>query len=163
MSTIDWTRFTCAIPVNAPMKDLYAAWTSAAALERWFLRKAVFKGADGKNLGRSATITKGCSYVWEWYGYDGREKGLITKANGKDHLQFTFASSVVDVRLKKHRKAVVVELIQSGIPTDNDSKKNIRLGCHVGWTFWMANLKSVHEGGLNLRNTDESIKGMINN
>ena len=163
MSTIDWTSFTCRIPVKARMKDLYDAWTNAAAIEKWFVRKAVYKGADKKALGRSTTITKGCTYTWEWYGYEGMEQGSITKANGKDHLQFTFASSMVDVRLKKRGRNVIVELTQSGIPTDAASKKNIRLGCHVGWTFWMANLKSMVEGGPNLRNTDGSLKGMINN
>lgn len=163
MSSIDWTSFTCRIPVKAPMKDLYSAWTNAATIEKWFVRKAVYKGADKKAVGRSTTITKGCTYAWEWYGYDGVEKGSITEANGKDHLQFTFANSVVDVRLKKVKSNVIVELTQSGIPTDDVSRKNIRLGCHLGWSFWMVNLRSMYEGGINLRNTDESLKGMLNN
>ena len=91
------------------------------------------------------------------------EKGTVKQANGKDHVQFTFAGSLVDVRLRKEGKVVIVELIQSGIPTDPASKKNVRLGCHVGWTFWLANLKSVYEGGLNLRNTNQELTGMVNN
>jgi uncharacterized protein YndB with AHSA1/START domain len=163
MSTIDWTRFTCKIPVRASMKELYAAWTTTSEIEKWFLRKAIYKGADKKTLGRTAAIAKGCTYSWEWYGYEGIEEGSIKIANGKDHLQFTFASSTVDVKLTKQGKDVIVELTQRGIPTDEDSKKNIRLGCHVGWTFWLANLKSVYEGGVNLRNTNEELTGMVNN
>lgn len=163
MSAIDKKRFTCRIPIRAGIKELYTAWTTTSEIEKWFLRKAVYKCMDKKTVGRSASITEGCNYTWEWYGYDGIEKGKIMVANGKDHLQFTFARSVVDVTLEKRGKEVIVELTQSGIPADASSQKDIRLGCHVGWTFWLANLKSVYEGGLNLRNTNEELTGMINN
>lgn len=163
MSKIDWTNFTVRIPVKAPMKKLYDAWTRASELENWFLRRAAYKGADKKPVRRTAAITKGCTFQWEWYGYDGVEKGVVKQVNGKDHVQFTFAGSLVDVRLRQLEKEVIVELVQSAIPTDPASKKNVRMGCHVGWTFWLANLKSVYEGGINLRNTNEELKGMINN
>ncbi|MEO8066254.1 MAG: SRPBCC domain-containing protein [Flavobacteriales bacterium] len=163
MSTIDWTSFTIRIPVRATMKGLYAAWTRASNLEDWFLRKASYTGADKKAVRRTAAIAKGCTFAWEWYNYDGVEKGIVRQANGKDHVQFTFAGSLVDVRLKQVGKDVIVELVQSAIPTDPASKKNVRLGCHVGWTFWLANLKSVYEGGVNLRNTNEELTGMVNN
>jgi len=145
------------------MKKLYTAWTSAAELEKWFLRQALYTGVDKKPVRRTVNATKGCAFQWEWYGYDGVEKGVVKEANGKDHVRFTFANSLVDVHLRQVGKEVVVELVQSGIPADPASKKNIRLGCHVGWTFWLANLKSVHEGGVNLRNTNEELTGMVNN
>lgn len=163
MSRIDWTSLTVRIPVKARIKDLYNAWTRPSELEEWFLRKAAYKSVDKKPLRPSASATKGCTFEWEWYGYDGVEKGVVKQANGKDHVQFTFANSLVDVRLRQVGKEVIVELVQSGIPTDPASKKNIRIGCHVGWTFWMANLKSVYEGGVNLRNTNEELIGMVNN
>lgn len=163
MSRIDWTSFTVRIPVKASMKELYAAWTRSAELEHWFLRKATHTGTDKKPLRRTSSVTKGCTFAWEWYGYDGVEHGVVKEANGKDHLRFTFAGSLVDVRLQQVGKDVVVEIVQHGIPTDPSSKKNIRMGCHVGWTFWIANLKSVYEGGLNLRNTNDELTGMVNN
>lgn len=163
MSKIDWTRFTIRIPVRASMKDLYNAWTRPGELEEWFLRRADYTGTDGKPVRRSSSAVKGCTFEWEWYGYDGVEKGKVIQANGTDRVQFTFAGSRVDVNLKKVGPDTIVELVQSGIPTDPASKKNVRLGCHVGWTFWMANMKSVYEGGLNLRNTNEALSGMVNN
>lgn len=163
MSRIDWTSFTVRIPVRASMKELYGAWTRSGELEKWFLRKAGYTGFSRKAMRRTAHATKGCAFQWEWYGYDGVEKGVVKEANGRDHVRFTFASSMVDVRLRQVGKEVIVELVQSGIPTDPASKKNIRLGCHVGWTFWLANLKSVYEGGVNLRNTNDELTGMVNN
>lgn len=164
MSKMDWTAFTLRIPVRASKAALYKAWTTAAELEHWFLRKARHTGPDGRALKPNARITKGGTYVWEWFGYDGMEEGRILEANGKDHLRFTFAGEChVDVRLRTAGKQVIVELVHSKIPTDEASKRNIWIGCLRGWNFWLTNLKSVYEGGLNLRNEDTSLKGMLNN
>ena len=56
----------------------------------------------------------------------------------------------------------MVELIQDHIPTDDESKVNIRLGCHTGRSFYLVNLKSVYEGELDLRNKDVDMGGMTN-
>lgn len=163
MSKIDWSKFTLRIPVRASRTALYKAWTTRAELEHWFLRRAELTGADGRPLKRTEKVTEGCTFTWEWYGYDGREEGRIMKANGRDHLRFTFADPMVDVILKKQGSRVVVELTQSGIPTDGSSRRDIWIGCHRGWTFWLTNLKCVHESGHNLRNTNAALKGMLNN
>jgi hypothetical protein len=34
--------------------------------------------------------------------------------------------------------------------------------CGLGWTFYLANLKSILEGGLDLRNKNPEIQKMIN-
>ena len=57
----------------------------------------------------------------------------------------------------------LVELTQVEIPLDKESKRNIRLGCAFGWTFYLLNLKSVIEGGLDLRNKDMELIGVVNN
>ena len=57
---------------------------------------------------------------------------------------------------------LLVNLTQKNIPTDDFSKINIRLGCDSGWSFFLVNLKSVYEGGLDLREKNERQKGMVN-
>lgn len=164
MSKIDRTSFTLRIPVRASKATLYKAWTTAGELERWFLRSAKLRDADDRPLKGTTPITKGGSYAWKWYGYDGVEEGRILEANGKDHLRFTFAGDcLVDVKLVTKGRQVVVELVHSKIPTDDASFRNIYIGCLRGWTFWLANLKSVYEGGLNLRNENAALSGMLNN
>lgn len=164
MKNFNWTRFTLKIAVRANLADVYNAWTRSADIERWFLSKSVFTGPDNKRVGRKASVTKGGTWTWEWFGWEHTDQGRITEANGKDHLQFTFAGECpVDVRLKKQGKDVIVELTQSKIPTDDSPKQNIRLGCHTGWSLFLLNLKSVYEGGIDLRNKDTELKGMVNN
>ena len=164
MKDFNWKKFTRRINIKAPIANIYSAWTKASELERWFLAKAEFFDESGNNIDRNHSVQKGSTYAWSWFLYDAVENGKITEANGHDHIQFTFAGNcIVDILLTSLDNRVTVELCQSNIPTDDNSKKNIRLGCEAGWSFFLVNLKSVSEGGLDLRNKDESLKGMINN
>lgn len=164
MKTFNWQTFTKRIAIKAPKKDLYNAWTVPQEIEKWFLSKAEYHNASGTIVDKSKNISQNDSYQWSWYGYDVIEKGKVLEANGKDLIEFTFAGDCpVRVSLTEEGNNTIVILTQSDIPTDDQSKRGIRLGCDSGWSFFLVNLKSVYEGGLDLRNKDESLKGMLNN
>jgi uncharacterized protein YndB with AHSA1/START domain len=164
MKNFDWTKFTRKVAIEANIQTLYDAWAIPSELERWFLSDASFLNIEGKVKDKTQRIKAGDSYRWQWYLWDATETGNITKANGKDHLQFSFASTcLVDVHFELYEKGTIVSLTQSLIPTDDESKQNIRLGCDQGWSFYLVNLKSVYQGGLDLRNKDPKLKPMLNN
>nr|WP_121272602.1 SRPBCC domain-containing protein [Pedobacter schmidteae] len=163
MENFDWTAFTIRILVKADLPALYDAWTKPSEIEKWFLKNAVFYNA-GREIDKENSIKEGFTYEWKWYLYDDLEKGRINVANGKDFLQFTFAGEcLVDVELSLQEEYVEVKLTQKNIPTDDRNKQYTRLGCHGGWSFYLINLKSVYEGGLDLRNKDTRFKPMLNN
>lgn len=164
METYDWTTFTKRIPVSAGTGSLYTAWTTRAGLEKFFLRKAEFKSSENTMRNPNEYVQVGDSYEWMWFGYDDDtiERGQVLEVNGKDFLKFTFGKAgVVSIELKQEEGETVVELIQSEIPTDERSKVYYHLGCSEGWTFYLANLKSVAEGGLDLRNKNEKLKRVV--
>lgn len=164
MTNFDWTTFTRNIAVKAKLSDIYNAWTKASHIETWFLSNAIYLDTNKVPIGKDKPIEKGYTYEWNWFLFDITENGRITDANGKDFIQFTFAGEcLVDVKLSMHDDYVIVELTQKNIPTDDNSKQGIRLGCDSGWSFFLVNLKSVYEGGLDLRNKDFNLKGMLNN
>lgn len=163
MKTYDWTSFKRKIAIKSDLKTIYNAWTTSSEIEKWFLSKAKFL-KDEMPISSIENVSPECLYEWNWYLYEGLGEGIIIKANAKDHLQFSFAGDcIVDVNLTEQDDYVIVELTQKDIPTDNESKRSIRLGCDFGWFFYLLNLKSVYEGGLDLRNKDEELKGMLNN
>lgn len=164
MENFDWTRFTVRIPVNAAKQALYDAWTIPSEIEKWFLSNASFQDLNEEPIDKHATVQKGFSYAWQWYGYDITEYGTVTEANNDNFLAFTFAGEcVVEVRLiENENDGIIVTLTQHSIPVDDKSKRDYRLGCHSGWSFFLVNLKSVYEGGLDLRNKNDDLKGMIN-
>lgn len=164
MDDFDWTQFSKRIFINADINTVYDAWTKTEEIEKWFLSKAVFISKTGKSIIPTENISLGCTYKWNWFAQNHLEEGIVKTANGTDVIAFTFAGDgIVEVRLSTANNQTLVELTQSQIPLDNNSKENIRLGCAFGWTFYLINLKSVLEGGLDLRNKDTELKGVVNN
>jgi uncharacterized protein YndB with AHSA1/START domain len=164
MKNFDWTRYTKRIAVRAPLHLIYAAWTTTEELERWFLEQVKFYDKDNNLTAKQVSAENGAAYEWKWHLYNDIMKGRILEANGKDFLRFTFeGESIVEVTLTTDREYTLIELTHKNIPTDDESKQHIRLGCASGWTFYLINLKSVYEGGLDLRNKDEHLPVMINN
>ncbi|TKC05960.1 SRPBCC domain-containing protein [Pedobacter frigoris] len=164
MENFDWTSFTKRIAIKAKMSDIYNAWTKSAELEKWFLKKAGFYNSNKKAVSKYINASGGNSYEWTWYLYPDAMTGSIKSANGRDFVQFTFEGScMVDIKLSESKGYTIVELKQHEIPTDDQSKQFVRLGCSNGWAFYLVNMKSVYEGGIDLRNKDKNLDPMINN
>ncbi len=164
MQNFDWTSFTLKIAIKTSIDTLYNAWASSAEIEKWFLSTAEFYNEEKQVCNRNSPVNTHCTYKWTWFLYDDTETGKITQANGSDLFEFTFAGDcLVTIKLATENDHTVVTLTQHNIPTDDNSKRNIRLGCHNGWSFYLVNLKSVYEGGLDLRNKDNRFKPMVNN
>lgn len=163
MENFDWTSFTKRIAVKASLAEIYAAWTVAAKLEQWFLERVAFR-TDNGSPEHTQAVQSGTQYDWYWYLEKTPMQGKMLQANGRDFVQFTFeGSSLVDVRLSTLDEYVIVELRHYNIPQDDHSRQHIRLGCSSGWAFYLHNLKSVYEGGIDLRNKDPKLGVMINN
>lgn len=164
MKNFDWTQFSKRVFINADVPSVYAAWTKSGELEKWFLSKATFHSKEGIEVSPSEQVQSESSYQWNWFAQNHSEDGRVVQANGKDFFEFNFAGNCkVEVRLTAVKDQTLVELVQKEIPGDDQSKENIRLGCAFGWTFYLLNLKSVLEGGLDLRNKDTELIGVVNN
>lgn len=166
MSTsYDWSKFIVRININAPVEKLYKAWATREGMEYWFLRLCEYKQSDGSTYDNAALVKAGDSYKWLWYGYgdDTAEHGEILEANGKDVFKFRFGKAGdCTVRIFTEENETIVELVQDNIPTDGNGMHSFHVGCNGGWTFYLANMKSLYEGGIDLRNRNEKLKRMIN-
>jgi uncharacterized protein YndB with AHSA1/START domain len=165
MADFNWKTFTVRVPVKAPVEKLYWCWATREGMEYWFLRLSEYKKPDGSLRGNNETVQKGDSYKWLWHGWgdDIAEQGTILDCNGKDHFRFSFGKAGnCDVTIKQEEGQIIVELVQDDIPDDEQGRQYYQLGCKTGWTFYLANLKSLLEGGIDLRNRDENLKNVIN-
>ena len=164
MQTHDWSQFLLRIPINASLQTIYDAWSSQEALESWFLRKAEFKGPDGRTKDIKARIEINDVYEWMWHGWPDEiiERGTIIQANGKDLIKFSFGKAGnVTVTVNEEQGKNVLQLQQDEIPTDENGQVNYHIGCTKGWVFYLANLKSILEGGIDLRNREVELKDVI--
>ena len=161
----DWKQFTKRITIKAPSKSIYDAWATQQGLESWFLRLAQFKKPDGNFRPKNSHIEKGDQYKWLWFGYDDSmaEEKEILSANGWDQLQFSFSGGcIVTVSIKQEEGETICELVQQMPMDDVNEQQYFFIECGKGWTFYMTNLKSILEGGPDLRNKNVHIQQVIN-
>lgn len=155
----DWARFTICIYIAAPPAKVYDAWTTARGLCSWFLEGAAFFPDDSRR--KTATIRAnraraGDRFIWTWFYKGGTsiEESVIA-ARAPGHFRFGFGDGMeVEVRIERASRGAMVTLVQHNIPTSARRRVEYHMGCRVGWTFFLANLKSVLEGGADLREKD---------
>ena len=165
MKEFDWSVFNVRIPVTASKSDIFERWNSPAGLESWFLRNALAFDKDGHEKSKDEVFEPGDNYMWYWHGWDDEtvEKGTILENNQQNRLKFSFGKAGnVTVEIKEEGGYILIELTQDEIPIDEKGKEYYHLGCKTGWTFHLTNMKSIIEGGLDLRNKDTGLKNVIN-
>jgi uncharacterized protein YndB with AHSA1/START domain len=161
----DWSRFTVRININAPTDKLFRAWASRSGMESWFLRLSEYKKPDGSLRENDELVDKGDTYKWLWHGYPDEmaEYGEIVDCNGEDLFKFSFGKAGnCTIKIYKEKGETIVELVQDNIPVDEDGMYNWHVGCKTGWTFYLANMKSVYEGGIDLRNKNVNLQQVLN-
>jgi uncharacterized protein YndB with AHSA1/START domain len=162
MDNLDWSKFNRRINIAKDESQIFNYWISQEKIERWFLSKAEFIDKNGKVKDRNREIEKGDRYVWIWHGSDDVAEGEILENNGKDFLEFTFLGCIVSVKVQIENSENVIELTQRSIALDEKSRMRDYVGCSGGWTFYLANLKSILEGGIDLRNRNNDLVDVIN-
>ncbi len=165
MSNHEWQQFTTRININAPVERIYRSWATREGMEFWFLRHCEYKRPDGQLRTGTVFVEKGDQYTWRWHGWSDEttEHGHILDCNGKDHLKFSFGKAGnCTMRIRLEQQQSIVELLQENIPDTEEGKRTWYVGCKTGWTFYLANLKSLLEGGIDLRNKDVNLQQMLN-
>jgi uncharacterized protein YndB with AHSA1/START domain len=160
----DWSFFTKRIYLHSSLEEAYAAWSVPEKIETWFLEKPFFID-QGKKIKASQQVAKGYHFRWKWHNWELEEAGKVLHANGKDEIIFTFGvGGEVAIKLVPHHTSIELILTQKNIPTDEESRMNIFVGCATGWTFWLTNLKAwleygitLHEKGLKQDQTDQLV------
>lgn len=153
-------KFTITADIDTEdVRSVYLMCATPKGLESWFLGEANFYAIGKRLRDKGELIIKEDTYEWFWYGHDGSERGMVIETNEIDLFKFTFsAKSIVTISLKSTKGLTLVELTQENIPQDNDLDTNLYVQCQIGWTFYLANLKSVMEGGVDLRNKRADVK-----
>jgi uncharacterized protein YndB with AHSA1/START domain len=158
-----WSEFKLRVNINAPIEKAYAAWATPDGLESWFLKRAdLIAGTTLRQRGDKAQ--KGDEYEFRWHGYsdDMPVKGKVIAADGKSQFTFTFSQDLpVSVSIYRECEETIVELIEKFDPTEEEVVRKHYLGNMKGWIFYMINLKSVLEGGLDMRNRKVELTNVL--
>lgn len=161
----DFSQFKLRVSVKTSVENAYRAWASPAGLQSWFVGIMQFTTPDGHTRTGEDMVQAGDEYTC--YNRNSPTsllvKGKILKANGRDLFCFTFSKECpVTITIFTEHGETIVELIESNLPTDEETMRRHYFGDSKGWIFFLTNLKSVLEGGLDLRNKNSDITNVIN-
>ncbi len=164
LADTDFSQFKLRVNIKTSIENAYRAWTTSAGLNAWFLGGLVFTDENGVQRPDDSPAQANDDYTCYFANKPDvvAIKGKVLQANGKDIYSFTFSKGCpVSITIYSEYNQTIVELFESKLPTDEETIKRHYVGDSKGWIFYLTNLKSVLEGGLDLRNRNEEIKNVI--
>jgi uncharacterized protein YndB with AHSA1/START domain len=164
LTNSDFSEFKLRVNINTTIENAYRAWATPSGLESWFLRKAIFNDKKGAVRSGDSLVKEDDEYTMVFHGYPDSvaEKGKVLKVNNKDLFSFTFSKGCpVTISIYSEHGETIVELFESKLPTDEETIKRHYVGDSKGWIFYLTNLKSILEGGIDLRNKNEALTNVI--
>ena len=139
----DWTKFFLRIAIDTSPEKVFQAWTDDKIVTKWFTVKAEM---EPKKKGR---------IFWEWLGCDKLDtKNIDFVPNKKFVFPFGSKGEQVAITIVPDSSGAICELRQTKMKTDPKSRIAMHMGCKQGWTFFLTNLKSYLEHGIDLRSHD---------
>ena len=175
----DWQGFTQAIHVRAEPSALWRAVATCDGLERWFLGRAEAWTGDGREWPRDRALEAGARLrmTWTVAGTPDARGVAVPVESSEDNgvetaepplrvrMGWYAGKGWIEFRIVPHVRAgmVTVELEQRMHPTsDFKALESAYVGCREGWAFFLTNLKSVLEHGIDLRDRAPDRAGLVN-
>lgn len=164
LAPIDFSQFKLRVNIKTSVEDAYKAWATPAGLNSWFIGKMVFTDEKGGIRPDDEPVQVGDEYTCAFAKNPGSilVRGKVLKANGKDVFSFSFSRNCpVTVSIYTEHDETIVELVESNVPNEDEVVIKQYVSDSKGWIFYLVNLKSILEGGLDLRNQKIEIKNVI--
>ncbi len=160
--TYDWTQFTREIFIHADLPTVFEAWAKPEEITKWFIATADVMQINNHSRPADEMMQIGDQYHWRWH-QDLHANGTILDIVENERLQFTFGEKeinssekiIVTVTFHELDDCISVVLKQENLPDNEQSHVQWHMGCNMGWSFFMTNLKAFLEHGIDLRETNQ--------
>jgi uncharacterized protein YndB with AHSA1/START domain len=162
MDPEQWRRLVQRIDVNAPREAVFAAWATAEGLRGWMVHESALLDPEGEEREPGAVARAGDRFRNGWHtGLSG--EGEVLEVRPGEMVRFTMEEGVeVEATMEPLEVgSVMVSLVQTHDLSDEENLARM-LGFKEGWAFYLANLKSVLEGGRDLRNFTHDVEHRLN-
>ncbi len=158
----NWNEFTHGIYLNAPVGKVYEYIATASGITKWFVGEAKYYYKNlNIRLGKEWSV-KGDSFLWKWMNKDFELKGLVTESRSDRTFGFTFSPLYfVTISLAPEGDKTKLTLKQEYQPGSEKDEFNF-LNCCTCWVFFLTNLKSVAENGIDLREKEAMGDMLVN-
>lgn len=150
-SNYDWSRFSVHVYCEGSVEKIFSRWVTCRGLESFFIKSSSFTSNDGILRKPGEIAQPNDSYRWRWI-HDAELEGNIVAVVNDQSITYTFGSMKFTVSLTEADGRTLVRLHQFEIPFATEKEKaSNHLNCRSCWVFFLTNLKSVSEHGIDLR------------
>lgn len=158
----NWNKFSHGIYLNAPVEKIFVFIATASGIAKWFIGKAKYYYKNSNIRLGNEFACKGDSFLWNWLNKDLELKGMITESIENKIFQFTF-SPLYLVSINLHSEGNKTRLTLTHEYQDSSVRDDFNyINCCTCWVFFLTNLKSVVEYGIDLRETEVNDEMLIN-
>ncbi|HMQ78227.1 MAG TPA: hypothetical protein PKE39_05495 [Ignavibacteria bacterium] len=154
------SEFHHSIYLRSHLSEVYYYIASADGICKWFMGKAVYTDYAGNTLNPADTACRGDTFSWHWLNKDLSVSGKVLKTISDELFSFTFGNLFeITISIKEDNGRSLLNLHQK-YTAGAEKNDFAHINCCVCWVFFLTNLKSVLEHGIDLRETlidDESL------
>lgn len=155
-------KFTHSILLNASTDEVFKYISTSSGIIKWFIGTCDYYDINGNIIDKSEPAGKGFKFRWKWLAKELEITGEILGCEINKKFSFTFGNSFnVTLLISSENNRTRLDLIQKYSPgsTQNDFSF---INCCVCWVFFLTNLKSVIEHGIDLRETVSEDDSLVN-
>jgi uncharacterized protein YndB with AHSA1/START domain len=158
----DWTRFERQVFIKAEPVEVWRAWVVPENIVKWFIATADYTAPDNSPRAASEVVAAGDSYHWAWH-QELSSGGEVVEVVENEKMAFTFGDKepgsaekiLVTVEVSQEADGMtLLRLVQENMADTPQAHVSWHLGCNLGWSFFMTNLKGLLEHGIDLRETE---------
>lgn len=148
--TYDWTQFDVHIFLPCDAAAAYDCWATSHGMEGFFTQAFTFTTPGGTPRDPDERAQAGDAYHLAFHHADELTGTVLACEPGRE-FAFSFGSMRVTVSFEEMEGRTLVRLVQSEIPTDDAGRAHSHLNCRSCWVYYLLNLRSVIEHGIDLR------------
>ena len=155
-------RFHHSILLNKAAGEVFALFGLAGGLEKWFQCETIFTATDKAARKPGEMIQKDDSFYWKWLAKDFSIEGKVINVTPGISAEFTFGSLFnikMSAAAQNGRTLFTIEQWYTNGAIKNDFAY---INCCTCWIFFLTNLKSVLEHGIDLRETTSTDEALVN-
>lgn len=153
-------EFRHSIYLHSLKGEVYYYIATGDGICRWFMGQAEYIDSNGNILNAAVPARKDDTFRWQWLAKDLNISGHVIESAENELFSFTFGKLFeVSITIKEVEGRTLLTLHQK-YATGAEKNDFAHINCCTCWVFFLTNLKSVLEHGIDLRETlidDESL------
>lgn len=151
--------FEMHIYVRATADQVLQAWINSDQITKWFVTDSEYRDASGAVVN---TAVEGGTFRWRWIEGSEDSSQILRAGPGAFWFGWDQGKGQVQVRIESLGSESRVTLKQEMFEGSPDHLAQFQLGCRLGWTFFLTNLKAWLEHGVDLREKRPERSGALN-